>query len=74
MTGPVADFLLEKMANAILRTITHYRAYRMFTQCLLEGYPNELKQWASEVQEWENDLTSSCPYEVDDENGISIIS
>lgn len=68
------DHLLEKMAKAIPRAITHYRAFRIFSKCLAEGYPQEVKEWEKQVRAWENDQTLPCPYEIDDKNGMLVKS
>ena len=69
----LGDELMEKMGKAIPRAITHYRAFRSFTEGLATEHKALLKRWELDVQAWENDGSQSCPYDVPEPRTSSFV-
>ncbi|KAJ7604326.1 hypothetical protein FB45DRAFT_769378 [Roridomyces roridus] len=66
------DSLLRKLVLAIPKAILHGQAFQAFTEGVREGHEEELRQWETEVREWEMDNDKPCPYEYPEDENISM--
>ncbi|KAJ7917979.1 hypothetical protein B0H13DRAFT_2231340 [Mycena leptocephala] len=64
--------LLRKLALSIPKAMLHNRAFRAFTEGLMEGHEEELMKWEADVRAWEQDNTKDCPYEYPEDEELTM--
>ena len=67
-TVNLGDQLLRRLTLAIPEAVIHHRAFRAFSEGLLEDHGDILKDWERQVCEWEADGNSVCPYDLPEES------
>lgn len=59
--------LLQKMTLAIPQAVIHHRAFLAFTESLQVEHASNMAEWELSVEQWEQDHSLSCPYDIPDQ-------
>ncbi|KAJ7870848.1 hypothetical protein B0H13DRAFT_2236440 [Mycena leptocephala] len=71
-TVGLGNSLLRKMVLGIPKAMLHNRAFRAFTDGVMEGHQQELIRWERDVRAWEQDETKPCPYDYAEDEELSM--
>ena len=55
---------MRKLTVAIPQAVIHDRAFRAFTESIRLEHHDAVKEWESQVVEWEADPSKFCPYDL----------